>query len=359
MVAAVQAGTATLINLNVGSVYLAMMETVAAQLLWLQGLVVYVLTLTRAATSSGKDLDSFVADFGLTRLAANYATGVATFARFTTTTQAVVPFNTPIQTADGTQNFLVEADPTNAAYNAGLGGYVLSIGTSSVSVPVIAITAGSAGNVLAGTVTSINQAVPGIDTVTNASGFINGLDAETDQALRIRFVAYFASLSKATAAAIGSAIENVQQGLQFTLSPNVNYSGATQVGYFVVVIDDGSGAPSSSLLTAVALAINAVVALTVTFGVFAPVVITATPSMTLTTASGYVHATVVAQVVTALQNAINGLGLGNSLPYTRLAAIAYSVPGVTNVSSVLLNGGTADLTADALHTVKCGTVTVG
>ena len=76
--------------------------------------------------------------------------------------------------------------------------------------------------------------------------------------------------------------------------------------------------------------------------------------MTITSAAGYIHANVVAAVVTALQNAINGLGLGNSLPYTRLASIAYGVAGVTNVTSVLLNGGTSDLTATAEQTVKCG-----
>ena len=216
MAAAVQSGASTLLNLAVGSVLRALLEAVAATLLWLQGLVVYVLTLTRAATSSGADLDSFVADFGLTREPAVAATGTVTFTRFTTSGQALVPFGAAIQTADGTQNFIVETDSTNAAYNAGLGGYVLANTVASATVPAIAATPGSAGNVLAGSITSINQPIPGIDTVTNTAGLIDGLDAETDAALRSRFVLYFASLSKATLTAIESAIENVQQGLQYT-----------------------------------------------------------------------------------------------------------------------------------------------
>ena len=57
-------------------------------------------------------------------------------------------------------------------------------GIGSVTVPVSAQIAGSAGNVQAGTVTLIGTAIPGVDTVTNANAFETGEDAETDQAFR-------------------------------------------------------------------------------------------------------------------------------------------------------------------------------
>jgi hypothetical protein len=64
--------------------------------------------------------------------------------------------------------------------------------------------------------------------------------------------------------------------------------------------------------------------------------------MQITTAPGYDHPTVVAQVAATVANNINGLGLGNPLPFTLLASWAYSVAGVTAVDAVLLNGLSGD-----------------
>jgi uncharacterized phage protein gp47/JayE len=358
MVTAVQGGASQLINLNIGSVLLAVLEAVAGVVLWLQGLAVYILTLTRAATSVGPDLDSWMADYGLTRLAATAATGQVTFSRFTDTAQAVVLINSPVQSSDGTQSFFVTIDTGNSAYNATLGGYVLPISTASVTVPVMAVNAGTEGNVLANSITSIGQGISGVDTVTNASAFTNGIDAELDGAFRIRFVLYLLSLSKATKTAIGSAIDNVQQGLTYTLTENYQYNGTYSPGFFYTVIDDGTGDPSSGLLATVANAIDAVRAVGVQFAVFAPIVIMVTPTLVITSAAGFTHSTVVGAVGLAVQSFINSLPLGTSLPYTQIAAIAYGVTGVTNVTGILLNGATADITANPKSVIKSGTPVV-
>jgi uncharacterized phage protein gp47/JayE len=355
---AVQSAASALLDFTVGSVLRATAEATAAVTLWLQAIALQILTLTRAATSVGSDLDSWVADYGLTRQAAAAATGQVTFSRFTATQQAQVPAGAAVQTADGTQQFAVTVDTTNGAWNAGLNAYVLAANTASVSVPVQAATAGSGGNVQSGTVTVITTPVPGIDTVTNASAFTNGIDAETDAALRARFVLYLASLSKATKTAVGYAVTSVQQGLDYTLTEDYAYDGAYQPGYFYVVVDDGTGHPSDTLISTVYAAIDAVRGLTITFGVFAPVVLTADVTMVLTTASGYTHATVVGEVAAALQNFINGLLVGQSLPYTQLASVAYDVPGVTNATGILLNSGTSDLAANDQHKVLAGTMTI-
>jgi hypothetical protein len=74
---------------------------------------------------------------------------------------------------------------------------------------------------------------------------------------------------------------------------------------------------------------------------------------------GYLHTDITTLVQTAITNAINALGLGNSLPFTRLAQIAYDAsPYVTNVTGVTLNGATADLAATKQQTIKAGTVVV-
>src|SRR4051794_26633430 len=95
---AVQGSAKSLLNFTVGSVLRAIAEATASVVLWLQAIILQVLTLTRAATSVGTDLDSWMADFGLARLAAVAAAGQVTFARFTATMQAVVPVGANVQT---------------------------------------------------------------------------------------------------------------------------------------------------------------------------------------------------------------------------------------------------------------------
>ena len=145
-------------------------------------------------------------------------------------------------------------------------------------------------------------AYAGVDTTVypNGAAFINGADTESDQAFKARFLLYIASLSKATEQAIASAIANVQQGLEFTYTENFDYNGTYDPGTFYVVVDDGTGAPSSTLLTAVQSAIEAVRALGIRFAVFAPVITTANVGMTITSATGYDHNTVAANVSLAL-----------------------------------------------------------
>jgi uncharacterized phage protein gp47/JayE len=226
-------------------------------------------------------------------------------------------------------------------------------------VPVIALVAGSAGNAIGGAVSTIAGAIAGVDTVTNAAAFSNGADAESDAALRTRFIAYVRSLSKATKDAVGYAITSLQQGVTYSLVENETYAGAVQMGYFYVVVDDGTGSPGSTFLSSVYNAIDAVRPLCSSFGVFAPVVVNAAVAMTCTIAPGYDAAATKALVVTAIKTYINSLSLGHPLTYSRLAQIAYDAsPGVTNVTGVTLNAGTADLTATAKQVIKWSSVTV-
>ena len=358
-VAAIQGSSTQLVDLSVGSILRSIVEAYSAVALWLQSLILQLLVVTRAATSSDADLDSWMADFGLVRLQAVAASGLVTFSRFTPTAQAIIPIGAIAQTADGTQQYAVVVDATNPAYSAALGGYVAAAGNASVNVPVIAVSAGAAGNASVNGVNTLGQAIPGIDTVTNSAAFTNGADAESDTALRIRFIAYISSLSKATKQAVGFAASALKQGLTYTLVENQQYNGTAQMGYFYLVVDDGTGYPTSSLLASVYNAVDAVRPLTSTFGVFAPIVVLANMGMTISTAAGYDHAATAALVSTALTNYVNSLPLGSSLAWTRLSQVAYEAsPGVINVSAVLLNGATGDLSANNKQVIKAGTVAV-
>jgi uncharacterized phage protein gp47/JayE len=359
MAASVQGAAQSLLDLTVGSVLRAILEANASIALWLQWLIVQCLATTRLATSSGTDCDSFGADFGFTRLAAVAASGQVTFGRFTPSVSAFIPVGTTVSTTANTQHFLVAGDLTNAAYNAALGGFTLASGVASLNVAVVASVAGSAGNVQPGAITLLSSAVSGVDTVTNALALTNGIDAESDAAFRGRFGNYLASLSRATNVAIGAAIMGIQQGISFAINENIDQAGAVQMGFFVVTIDDGSGNPPANLLSAVQQAVNAIRPVGTNFAVQGPIVMPANVAVTIVTMAGASHAGSVAAVATSIEAYIAGLPVGATLSYTRLAQLAYGASGsVTNLSGLLLNGGTADLVPALFGVVRAGTVTV-
>jgi hypothetical protein len=364
----VQGAASTLVNFVIGSVLRAIGEGTAWVALWLQGLILSAIALTRAATSNGADLDTWFAQYGFTRLAPTAASGQVTFSRFTTTQQAVVPIGSIVQTGDGSQQYRVVVDTTNAAYSATLGGFVIAAGSASVTCSVVSITAGSnslslpdsSGNVSAGAISALYQSIPFVDTVTNALAFVNGVDAETDAAARIRFVGYLASLARATKAAIGAAITALGANFTYSITENQTKAGVTQMGYFFVVVDDGTGAPGSTVLSAVYNAVDAVRPFTSTFGVFAPTVVNATVVMTLkTTSTGVDHATTCSLVQTALLSYINTLPLGATLPYFKLGQIAIDASSdVLSVLTLTVNGATVDLTATNQQVIKSSSVAV-
>lgn len=358
-VTAIQGAARGLVDLTIGSILRSVVEANSTVVLWLQGLILQLLSTTRAATSSLTDLDSFMLDFGVTRLAAVAASGPVTFTRFTPTAQAVIPVGSVVLTADGTQSFTINIDLTNTAYSATLGGFVIAAGVSSISATATAVTPGIIANALIGQIALISGSIPGVDTVTNAAAFVNGVDPESDSALRTRFISYIASLSKATKTAVGNAITSLKQGVVYSLTENLTYAGAAQNGFFYVVIDDGSGAPPSTLLSSASNAIDAVRPVTSTFAVFAPVVVSATIAMTVTTATGYAHAATAALAATAISSYINTLTLGQALAFSRLTQLAYDAsPGITNVTGVTLNGAVLDVIATAQQVIKTTSVSV-
>lgn len=359
MAAAVQGAAAQALDLTVGSALRSILEANAGLALWLQWLVVQTLQASRLATSSGADCDSFGADFGFQRLPAVPATGTVTFSRFAPILSATIPAATTVITGDGTQRFTVIADPANAAYSPSAGGYTLGAGVGSIDLPVQASAPGAAGNVLPGTVTLLGSSVPGVDTVSNANGFTGGVDAESDDAFRARFGNYLASLTRATPGAVSEAVAGVRQGLSVVVSENVDQTGAASPGEFVVTVDDGSGHPSAGLLATVQQAVEAVRPVGTRFAVQGPVVVSADVAMTLTLASGADAQTAEAQVNAALAAFIGGLPVGATLPYSRLAQIAYDASSsITNVTAVELNNATGDLVPPVFGAVRAGTISV-
>lgn len=359
MATAVQAKAAVLTDFEVGSILRSVTESAASVVVWLESLILLLLQTTRLSSSTGTDVDTFLADFGQTRIAADPATGHVTFARFTPTMQAVIAVGALVQTADGTQQFQVIADTTQAAFDPTQNAYVIPPGTASISATVQAITAGAAGNVSENSITVIAQALTYVDTVTNPAAFTSGSDAQTDAQARAGFQTYISSLSKATKAAITNAVLSLQVGVSCTLVENFAYNGTYQPGYFYAVVDDGSGVPGSTFLASAANAIDAVRGFTIAFGVFGPIIETANVSMTATIAAGYDPTATKALAQAAVLAYIGQLTLGQTLYYNRLPQVAFDASlGILNITALTLNGGTSDLGASAQQRVIAGTVVV-
>ncbi len=357
MAASVQGSARSLIDVTVGSVLRAILEANASIALWLQWLIVQVLAQTRAATSNGPDLDTWVADFSLSRLPGQAALTTAVFSRITLGLAASIPVGTQVKTADGTQSFTVLADPTQASFSAVTNSFAVAPSTQTIALTVQATSIGVIGNVQSAAISLLATAIPGIDAVTNPGQAAGGLDAEQDTALRSRFTNFMASRARATPAAIAFAIASLQQGLQHVLSENTDPSGAVRPGFFTVTVDDGSGAPPGSLIAAVAAAVDGVRPVGTQFAVQPATVFPANITLAIT-AAAVVKPAAQAAVVSAIVAYIATLPIGGSLPLSRLASIAYlASPAITNVSAIAINGA-GDLLPAATGIVRAGSVTV-
>lgn len=358
-VQAIQGRSTSLVDLTVGSILRALVEAYCAVAIWLQAMILQLIAITRASTSNGSDLDSWMADFGVTRSPATIASGLVTFSRFTTTAQAVIPVGSVVQSTDGTQQYTVVADTARSNYNAALSGYVIPAGTQSGDVPVQSVSTGMVANASVGGINTLGQAIPGIDSVTNGADFTNALDAESDYDLRKRFIAYVLSLSKATNNAVTYAATSIKQGVTCKVVEGENLDGSANDGYFYVVVDDGTGTPTSEFIAQAYKAIDEVRPLGIQFSVFPPTIKRVNISMSITTAIGYDHQSVISEVSSAISKYVNTLGLGSALLYTKLAQVAYEASaGVLNVQNMKINNDSLDVSADSKSIVKTATISI-
>ena len=359
MSAALQSSATTLVDVSVGSVVRAIFEANASVVLWVQWLILQVLQTTRASTSTGSDLDSWMLDFGLSRLPAVPSSGIVTFSRFAPNLAATIPLGQYRQDYRWIAEFLCNRGRRVSIWQPASSGYIIPSGVPSADLPVMCSTYGSIGNVLAGTINVISASLPGVDQVNNANPLSNGVDAETDQAFRSRFQGYLASRSRATLGAVQNAIANVRQGLDVAIEQNTGPGGGPLVGAFLVIVDDGTGYPSTDLLSSVASAVDAVRPIGTTFAVVPPQVLIVNVSLT----AEFVSAPDTTIGIPAIQNYIatylNSLPIGRMASITRVAQHAYRVgSGLQNIMGIELNGGSTDVVPPTMTVIKAGQVVI-
>ncbi len=132
----------------------------------------------------GTELDDFGANFNVTRGGSTISTGNVTFG---SSAVAVAPILVPI----GTRVSTLSTTTQNSIFFRTLADGTIFPGQNSVTVPVEAEIAGSAGNVGSGTVILISSAILGVSIVTNQNPTSGGRDQEADADYAIRIKASF------------------------------------------------------------------------------------------------------------------------------------------------------------------------
>ncbi|PHK92899.1 baseplate protein [Pseudoroseomonas rhizosphaerae] len=355
------------LNTTSGSILRSLFNAVAAVMLWLQLIAYEVLSVTRLSTSTGTDVDSWLADWEVQqRQAATYATGVTKWERNSAPRALGLPVGAMCRTDDGSRTALVIADTGHDYWSADVGsqgGYLVPADVYAVDVPAEAIEAGVAGNVLAGAYTRIGSNASGWDRVSNPAAFSGGVDAESDESCRARFRAYIASLHRGTGISILTAAASVKQGLSFRLVENVDAAGNWSPGRFLLVVSDPSatgGQPSSELLSAIYAAVDAVRPVTVVPAIIGPLRTTASVRLTIEVNEGYDKDTLLTPIAQAVTAYINGLGIGAPLRMSRItnAAFGVSPDGIANVANLTVNGIAGDVDPGKLGQVVAGPVVV-
>ena len=230
------------LDLTTGSLELSHLEAVAVQLESLEQRT------SQAVLAAVQD--SCYHAFGFDQLAATAATGAVVFSALTAPTSDItIPSGTRLVSTTG-QVFQTAAYATLSAGS-----------TATGSVSIIAETAGAAGNVSAGSVTTMVSGILGIDLVSNAAPTMGGADAETDEVRGTRFTDYVATLQRGTAYSIEFAVvQNTSASLARVIEPwalsvvpsNSPYAG----GIWLFAYDGSTGGLTAANGAAVSQVVN-------------------------------------------------------------------------------------------------------
>ena len=360
MSSAITASAGKLVDTSVGSVLRAIIEANADIVSWVQWLILLTLQTTRASTSMGSDLDSWMADFSLSRLPATAAVGTVIFSRLSADGSARIPVETVVKTQDGSMSFIITRDTAHPAWRSNLNAYSLDIGTVSLSLPVMAAAAGGSGNVLPNTITLIASALAGVDFVNNVMSITGGGDPETDDEFRKRFQNFFAARSKGTIEAIGYAVSQVRHGLNHVIQENMDASGQTRMGSMLILVDDGTGSLTDTLRASVAAAIDTVRPVGTMISIHPPEIIQVQVLVLMECPPDVLIDQIRSEVVTAMRGYINKCPIGGKLSISRIIQLIYRVqPKITNISRVHLNSQSEDISAPLASVFKFQNVVFG
>ncbi len=290
--------------------------------------------------TSGRFIDKNAAGYGITRKPGTVASVLLTFTGSAGTT---VPAGTLCVTQDGLGFATDEALTLDED------------GRGTVTATADAV--GTAYNVPAGAIVSMQQAVSGVTALTNEEAAAGGTDPETDAALFARLDAY-----KKTPPTSG----NDRHYHQWALA--VNGVGAASVircwdgpGTVKVIIADMALRPVEEELRAeVAAYIETQRPVTAEVTVESAAGVPVTVSVTVTTDGTVSKLNTEKELTERLAEYLGEIAFteGAEVVYNRVLALVMGLPGVTDCADLLVGGGTDNVPLDANEIPMLGTVTV-
>jgi len=193
----------------------------------LYALLARLLRLSIISTSEGGWLRAIVAGIGMETYSGIQASVGVKFERFTAGVAIAIPQGTKV-VAVGGQIF-----STNLPI-------ILAADSLDVVIPCTAVEAGVQGNIAAGSIIGLVNAISGIDQVSNPNPGAGGDESESDASVKARIPGYLDSLHRATIPATEGAIaldrDRFPSVRQFITQRNFGTPG-----YFRAILSDASG----------------------------------------------------------------------------------------------------------------------
>jgi uncharacterized phage protein gp47/JayE len=190
-------------------------------------------------------------------------------------------------------------------------------------VSVICTVPGRIGNVLAGTVVVMPQAVPGVEYVINKADITNGVEAEQDNELKERTKHALEFAGKATYTSVESAIKSVE-GVRSLLIEDMP-DGVS--GIVKVIVDGGS-------MDRIVGVIDDTRAAGIKVEVCRPQIVHINVSLTLVMEKDAAAPVVAMETEKRIRNYISNLEIGDDVLYSRLVESIVSPEGVWDVQNV-------------------------
>lgn len=246
---------------------------------------------------------------------------------------------------------------TDVVITAGTRGGV-PLETSTAEAISIAATAEESGldyNVPAGVITVLTNAPDGVTNVTNPAPFVNGTDSEGFEDYRIRLLQAIRNPQTGSAADLELWAEEVSGVETATAFQNDNEGVATNGHTTIRIAGPNGSVPDADVIAATQTALDAKDIANVTIHV---TTFDQTPTdvdVTLTLTGGYDHTDVDPGVAAAIEDYINGLGVGETL---RVAGISSAIFGLTGVADVIVNTPATNLATGATAKRTPGTITI-
>jgi len=301
-------------------------------------------------SSTGADLDSFFAPFGVLRSPASPSSNVVQM--------TAQPGLTPVWPEGGiltigSLQFQVLADPSNPAYVAAQNGYPVTPASPSLNVTVQCLTPGSVGNLPIGASWQ----------VVNATGI--------PQTIGVASVANIAGGNAGPALAVWAAAMSAQLGLTIQIGDALDSTGNITPGSGTVFVNTlgQSAGPSPALLAAVRAAIISGKPAGAVFTVVGPTLSVVNADVTVKSDGSVPLPNLLANVQNAFDALVNGIGMMpvayppvsgalTTLPYWSVIEAIGSVLGVQYPSNLRLNGGYADISVGYGTQLVAGTINV-